>query len=189
MAALAEISDRLVERCKAGDRIAQFELYKKYTKAMHNVAMRITRDVMEAEDVLQEAFVRAFKNLHSFKGDSTFGAWLKRIVINTSINHLKKRKGEFVDIEDVKLDAFEHQPEFSSSSSQMKKIREAIMKLPDGYRLVFSLYLIEGYDHKEIGNILKISEATSKSQYSRAKKKLREMLGDMAPAMLVARSG
>ena len=164
LATLAEISDRLVERCKAGDRIAQFELYKRYTKAMLNVATRITRDVMEAEDVLQEAFVRAFRNLHSFKGDSTFGAWLKRIVINTSINHLKKRKGEFVDIEDAKIDTVEHQPEFKSSSPQMKRINEAIMKLPDGYRLVFNLYLIEGYDHKEIGEILGISEATSKSQ-------------------------
>ncbi|MCB0840320.1 MAG: RNA polymerase sigma factor [Bacteroidetes bacterium] len=187
------MSDRLVEqlleRCKQGDRIAQFELYKRYTKAMYNVAVRITRDVMEAEDVLQEAFVRAFRNLHSFKGDSTFGAWLKRIVINTSINHLKRKKADFVAIEDVKLDEYEPQPESFSSSKQTKRIHDAIMKLPEGYRVVFSLYLIEGYDHKEIGKILNISEATSKSQYSRAKKKLRNMLGDIAPAALMARSG
>ncbi|MEZ4828011.1 MAG: sigma-70 family RNA polymerase sigma factor [Bacteroidia bacterium] len=182
----------MVERCKRGDQMAQFELYKKYTKAMYNVAVRITRDAMEAEDVLQEAFVRAFRSLHSFKGDSTFGAWLKRIVINTSINHLKKRKGDFVDIDEVRIDVTEEKPERSEFAGQwdMSQVREAIMNLPEGYRLVFSLYLIEGYDHKEIGDILGISEATSKSQFSRAKKKLREMLEDaVEPGLRLARSG
>ncbi|MEZ4773431.1 MAG: sigma-70 family RNA polymerase sigma factor [Bacteroidia bacterium] len=192
MATLAEIPNLLVERCKRGDQMAQFELYKKYTKAMYNVAVRITRDAMEAEDVLQEAFVRAFRSLHSFKGDSTFGAWLKRIVINTSINHLKKRKGDFVDIDEVRIDVSEEKPEKGAFSAQwdMNQVREAIMNLPEGYRLVFSLYLIEGYDHKEIGDILGISEATSKSQFSRAKKKLREMLEDaVEPGLRLARSG
>ncbi|MDX2249881.1 MAG: RNA polymerase sigma factor [Bacteroidia bacterium] len=192
MATLAEIPNLLVERCKRGDQMAQFELYKKYTKAMYNVAVRITRDAMEAEDVLQEAFVRAFRSLHSFKGDSTFGAWLKRIVINTSINHLKKRKGDFVDIDEVKIDVSEEKPEKETFAPQweMKQVREAIMNLPEGYRLVFSLYLIEGYDHKEIGDILGISEATSKSQFSRAKKKLREMLEEaVEPGLRLARSG
>lgn len=145
--------------------------------------MRITQDYMEAEDVLQEAFVRAFKNLESFKGDSTFGAWFKRIVVNTSINHIKKRKMEFVEMEDrfVEADGKDEHIDFESYGSEwnMEVIRKAIDKLPDGYRVVFSLYLLEGYDHQEIGNILGVSEATSKSQYSRAKKKLREFLTEM----------
>ena len=92
LATIIDLHKALVERCKHGDRKAQHELYRRYMQAMYHVALQITQDAMEAEDVLQEAFIRAFRNLKSFKGDSTFGAWLKRIVINTSINHLKKRK-------------------------------------------------------------------------------------------------
>jgi len=147
---------------------------------MFNSAMRITRDYMEAEDVLQEAFVRAFKNINSFKGDSTFGAWLKRIVINTAINHVKKRKLEFVEVEDRHKELAEgpaaDEFELHQSGMSMEQIRKAIDLLPEGYRMVFCLYLLEGYDHQEIGHILGISEATSKSQYSRAKKKLRQLL-------------
>lgn len=170
--------------------MAQFELYRRYTKAMYNVAVRITRDTMEAEDVLQEAFVRAFRNLTSFKGDSTFGAWLKRIVINTSINHIKKRKGDFVPIEEVRIEVKDSEGDIFPARWSMKQIKAAIERLPEGYGLVFNLYLIEGYDHKEIGDILGISEATSKSQYSRAKKKLREMLvAEEESGFRLARSG
>ena len=183
MGAVIDIHETLIARCKKGDRKAQYEVYRLYSKAMFNVAMRITQDYMEAEDVLQEAFVRAFKNLESFKGDSTFGAWFKRIVVNTSINHIKKRKMEFVEMEDRFVEAEESDKhiDFESYGSEwnMEVIRKAIDKLPDGYRVVFSLYLLEGYDHQEIGNILGISEATSKSQYSRAKKKLREFLKEL----------
>lgn len=169
-------TDSLIERCKQGDQKAQHTLYNKYIRAMYRVALRITGDSMEAEDVLQEAFVRAFRNLHSFKGDATFGAWLKRIVINTSINHLKKRKTEFVGLEDEKLEIPEEERTSGDNLWNMKQIQHAISFLPDGYRKVFELYLLEGYDHKEIGSILNISEATSKSQFSRAKRKMRELL-------------
>ncbi|MFK7922805.1 MAG: RNA polymerase sigma factor [Bacteroidia bacterium] len=173
-----QIQELLVERCKQGDRKAQYELYKRYSKAMLNVAMRITNNYMEAEDVLQEAFVRAFRNLASFKGDATFGAWLKRIVINTAINHLKKRKAEFVGIDDERLEVPEETYEAPTPAWNIEQVRKAISQLPEGYRVVLSLYLIDGYDHKEIGHILGISEATSKSQFSRAKKKLRNILGE-----------
>ena len=143
---------------------------------MFNVAFRITNNYVEAEDVLQEAFVRAFRKLDSFKGDSTFGAWLKRIVVNTSINQLRKKRAEFVGLEDERLE-MQYEAEVERECQwDMKEIRKAIADLPEGYRVVFSLYCIEGYDHAEIGSILGISEATSKSQYSRAKKKLRETL-------------
>lgn len=168
----------LILQCKEGDRKAQFELYKRYAKAMLNVAYRITRSVEEAEDVLQEAFVRAFTKLDTYKGDATFGAWLKRIVVNTAINHLRSKKLDMIALEEG-MDHSEEPPVPVYDGDipwNMGEVRRAIDCLPDGYRTVFSLYVIEGYDHGEIGMILEISEATSKSQFSRARKKLREIL-------------
>lgn len=177
MATIVHLQDQLLERCKDGDKKAQSDLYHRYARAMFNVAMRITRDYMEAEDVLQESFVRAFKNLTSFKGDATFGAWLKRIVINTAINHLKRRRFLYDHLDEKHSDISpSEEPESFSAQPHTSQIQWAIKKLPEGYRLVFNLYLIEGYDHQEISHILNISEATSKSQYCRAKKKLRELL-------------
>jgi RNA polymerase sigma-70 factor (ECF subfamily) len=144
---------------------------------MYNVAYRIVNDEVEAEDVLQESFINAFNNLDNYRGDSTFGAWIKRIVINKSINYLHKKKMERIpedDRWDVKqeeeVDIFEGYP-FS-----VEKVRDAIENLPDGYRTVLSLYLLEGYDHGEIAEIMGITESTSKSQFNRAKKKLKEIL-------------
>jgi RNA polymerase sigma-70 factor (ECF subfamily) len=171
---------QLIERCKQGDAIAQATLYRNYLKAMQRIAFRITGDWMEAEDVIQEAFMRAFSHLHSFKAEATFGAWLKRIVINTAINHLKRRKAEWVPFDPDKFDVAEDEPRSFSSPWNLTQIQEAIQELPNGYRQVFELYQVEGYDHKEIGDILNISEATSKSQFSRAKRKLRQMLTEVA---------
>lgn len=172
-------NEPLIARCLAGDRHAQETLYRRYTRAMYRVALRITGDSMEAEDVLQEAFVRAFRSLHSFKGDATFGAWLKRIVINTSINHLKRRRNEWVGLDPHQVEVAAEEPSTTAALPwTMEQIQEAIRELPEGYQQVFCLYLLEGYDHKEIGDILNISEATSKSQYSRARRKLRELLCD-----------
>lgn len=143
---------------------------------MFNICYRITNDRDDAEDVLQESFVSAFKNLSSYNGTASFGAWLKRIVINNSLNFIKKNKVEVVPIEDhdrYEIADAEQEYEFLHSVEDVKK---AIELLPDGYRLVFSLYLLEGYDHREIAEILGITESTSKSQYNRSKKKLREIL-------------
>lgn len=143
---------------------------------MFNICYRITNDRDDAEDVLQESFVSAFKNLSSYNGTASFGAWLKRIVINKSLNFIKKNKVEVVPIEDrdrYEIADTEQEYEFLHSVEDVKK---AIELLPDGYRLVFSLYLLEGYDHREIAEILDITESTSKSQYNRSKKKLREIL-------------
>ena len=143
---------------------------------MYNVSYRITGREEDAEDALQEAFISAFKNLDSYRGDASFGAWLKRIVVNKAINILKKRKHELLPEDDD----FDIQEEEDTSgykeSLTIERVRDAIKDLPDGYRTVLSLYLLEGYDHQEIGEILKISESTSKSQLNRAKGKLRELL-------------
>lgn len=160
-----------------GDRQAQYELYKLYSKAMYNTCLRIVNDDMEAEDVLQESFVSAFKNLKSYKGSAAFGSWLKRIVVNNAINLVKKRRldvqpiDEATEYKEQTGEIFE--PDFTHEVAQVK---ECIQLLPEGYRMVLSLYLLEGYDHKEIAGIMGITESTSKSQFNRSKKKLREIL-------------
>ena len=166
----------LIERCRAGDQQAHYRLYKLYAKAMYNVAYRIVGGEDEAEDVLQEAFISAFKNLDLYRGDATFGSWLKRIVVNKAINEVKKRKMELMPEDedfDVKEDDDDevYRPELT-----VGRVKQAIESLPDGYRSVLSLYLLEGYDHQEIAEIMGITESTSKSQLNRSKKKLKEIL-------------
>ena len=170
------IHEDLIARCKAGDREAHYKLYKLYSRAMFNVSYRITGREEDAEDALQEAFISAFRNLNNYRGDAAFGAWLKRIVVNKAINVLKKRKHELMP-EDESWDVAE--PEAAAEYKEeltVDQVRKAIDQLPDGYRAVLSLYLLEGYDHEEIAGILNISESTSKSQLNRAKNKLREFL-------------
>ncbi|MFC6998318.1 RNA polymerase sigma factor [Rufibacter roseus] len=176
-----DVNAQVVARCKEGDRKAQYELYKLYSKSMFNVSMRITNDYTEAEDVLQESFLSAFRELHTFKGDSTFGSWLKRIVINKSITKVRSRRLQVTPMEESQ-DFVDEGPEYDQEDMDYKveSIKRAIQLLPDGYRVVLTLYLLEGYDHGEIADILSISEATSKSQYSRARKKLLALMEEQA---------
>jgi RNA polymerase sigma factor (sigma-70 family) len=170
-----DIHKPLVDRCRAGDSKAQYELYRLYAKSMFNVCMRIVNHVGEAEDILQDSFIEAFENIASFRSDSTFGAWLKRIVVNRSINSLKKRRLTLVEeMEEPVAEPAEINDE--DIQWEVQRVRSAIQSLPDGYRLVLSLYLLEGYDHAEIAQVLNITESTSKSQYNRAKAKARELL-------------
>ncbi len=160
-----------------GDVRAQYQLYSLYSKAMYNVCRRILNQQEEAEDMLQESFSYAFSKLGSFRFESSFGAWLKRIVVNTCINHLKKRKVDLVYMEQqndpVPNDEF---VDYEEIKFKVEGVMKALEKLPEGYRVVFSLYLLEGYDHKEIAEIMGISESTSKSQFFRAKLKIKEIL-------------
>jgi RNA polymerase sigma factor (sigma-70 family) len=168
----------LVVECKQGSKKACYELYHLYSKAMLNVAFRIVGNIGEAEDVLQEAFLDAFNKLKDFRQETTFGLWLKQIVVNRSINLLRKRKLELIELEG---DHLENIPEEESEDEeeiqyQVAMVKEAMKQLPDGYRVVLSLYLLEGYDHEEISQILNISENTSRTQFLRAKRKLMEIL-------------
>ncbi|MGN6395042.1 MAG: RNA polymerase sigma factor [Mucilaginibacter sp.] len=169
---------QLVLECKQGSKKACYELYKLYSKAMLNVAFRIVGNIAEAEDVLQEAFVDAFSKLKDFRQDTTFGLWLKQIVVHRSINLLRKRRLELVDLEEGQLEniADDEVEDEEEIQFQAARIKEAMKELPEGYRLVISLYLLEGYDHEEIGQILNISENTSRTQFLRAKRKLLEIL-------------
>ena len=175
----ANTHNTLVESCRKGNRKAQFELYRLYSRTMYNVCLRIVKNELDAEDVLQNAFVDIFSKMDSFRFESSIGAWIKRIVVNHSINFLKQRRLQFETFEDKHQDSISNPSDDSDISRitlNVEQIKKALYALPDGYRVVFSLYLLEGYDHQEIGEILGISEATSKSQYSRAKNKIREIL-------------
>lgn len=173
-----EIHKELIEQSKRGDRKSQHQLYSLYAKAMFNICVRMLNSVQEAEDVLQDAFCDAFGNLGSFRYEASFGSWLKRLVVNHCINHLKRKRVNLVHHDDM---AIFDEPEDSPDTGDdlqlgVKKIHEAMQQLPEGYRVIFSLYLLEGYDHTEISEILGISESTSKSQFLRAKVKIREIL-------------
>jgi RNA polymerase sigma-70 factor (ECF subfamily) len=171
------IHESLIDDCRKGDRIAQFRLYNQYSKAMFNLAYRMMNNREEAEDMLQDAFVECFRNLGSFRFESTFGAWLKRIVVNRCINQIQRKKIDLELCENLPVTAQEDE---ENEEYDNTAIIRGIEKLPDGYRIILTLYLLEGYDHSEIAQILKISESTSKSQYSRAKEKLRHMLKGQA---------
>jgi RNA polymerase sigma-70 factor (ECF subfamily) len=165
----------LIERCREGHREAQFELYRLYSRAMYNTALRMLKHPHDAEDVLQSAFVEVFTKLDSFRYESSIGAWIKRITVNKCINFMKSRRMTFAELT-ANTDRVDAEEVASEPIYSVEKINRAISELPDGYRVVFSLYALEGYDHEEIGQILGVTEATSKSQYIRAKSKLREML-------------
>ncbi|MBN1950509.1 MAG: RNA polymerase sigma factor [Bacteroidales bacterium] len=174
--AYQDIHRDIIELSKAGNQKAQYQLYRLYAKAMYNICCRMMNNQAEAEDLLQESFAEAFLKLDSFRYESSFGAWLKRIVVNKCINHMKKRRAQLVYTE--------HVPEADPSEDRdpetyeldVKKIHKAMEQLPEGYRVIFSLYLLEGYDHGEIAQIMGITESTSKSQFSRAKQKIKEIL-------------
>ncbi len=170
--------DELVERCRQGDRRSYGELYQKYSKAMYNTSLRIVNHTADAEDVLQESFVDAFAAIESFAYKSTFGAWLKRIVINKSINSLRKRKMEIIDIEKTSALHIPEEDSFDEEGLKYKveEIKKAVKELPNGYRTVISLHLFEGYDQEEIAEILQISHATVRTQYMRAKHKLLSLI-------------
>lgn len=172
------IHRELVERSKQGDRKAQYELYGLYVDAMFNIGMRMLYTREDAEDVVQDSFVDAFRNLAGFRYESTFGSWLKRIVINKCINHINKKRVDTKPLEDhdYRLHVVEEEEVRSDDQYEIERVKAGIKQLTDGYRQIITLYLIEGYDHREISAILNISEGTSKSQYHRAKKKLLEIL-------------
>lgn len=146
---------------------------------MFVVAQRFVRDTMEAEDIVQESFISAFLKLHQFKGEVTFGAWLKRIVINKCIDNLKSRKQQLTELDEVHLKVVETDKDdewLVEDAITLDEVKETINQLPDKYKYVLMLYLMEGYDHQEISQILKISEVASRTQLSRGRKMLKDRL-------------
>lgn len=167
---------KLIESCKNGNERSKYELYQLYSRAMFNICNRMMNNREEAEDMLQEAFTQAFMKLHTFRHESGFGTWLKRIVVNTCINAMNKRKIELAYLEENKRSDVTEEEENDEVQFDVNSIKKAMEKLPDGGRMIFSLYLLEGYDHVEIAQILNITESTSKSQYMRARRRIVEIL-------------
>ena len=169
----------IIEQCKQNNRKAQLQLYNQYFDGMYMVAKRFLKDTQDAEDVVQEAFIKAFTKLHQYKSEVTFGAWLKRIVVNKSIDFLKSKNQRLVDLEEVHLkvmDVSQDNKWLVDDTITVDDVKKAIDNLPDKYQYVLMLYLIEGYDHQEISEILKISQIASRTQLSRGKLKLQELL-------------
>ena len=169
--------NQLLERCKKSDTTAQMQIYKDYYKAMYNTSLRILKDEFEAEDIMQEAFLTAFTKLNTFKGEVTFGAWLKRIVINKSLTQLKKNN-KYQDVKMEVLSEASNDTEEVINYSDLKasKVLEMLNSLKDNYRVVLTLNLIEGYDYEEIAQILAYTDENVRTTISRAKKKLKQLL-------------
>ena len=177
MEVLTQHKTELIERCEKGDNAAQFELYKQYYKAMYNTALRIVNNSFEAEDIMQESFLSAFTKLDSFSGTVTFGAWLKRIVVNNSITALKnKKKLDTISLEKVTIKEVEEEVKQDYSLLKASDILNKVSQLKNNYKVAITLNLIEGYDYEEIAQIMDISYENSRTTVSRAKNKLRQLL-------------
>jgi RNA polymerase sigma-70 factor (ECF subfamily) len=169
------IHQALIDRCKRGESKAQYEIYRLYHKAMYNTCLRIVGDVSEAEDIMQESFFKAFDKISSYRNEVSFGAWLKRIVVNASLDFVKKRKIEITSIDQAYgLGEVDDDDDFTPES--VEQLRLAIEQLSEGYRLVVNLVCIEGYSHDEVAEMLGISASTSRSQLARAKHRLLEII-------------
>lgn len=153
------------------------ELYRHYNQAMFGTALRLVNDRQRAEELMHDGFLEAFRKLDRFRGESTFGAWLKRIVINKCLDEVRRFSPEWVSWEDHAQDQESIQESVAEIPTVTRDmVTKAIADLPEGYRLVVSLYLIEGYDHDEIAGIMNISASTSRSQLARARQRLRTVL-------------
>ncbi|MFZ9030557.1 MAG: RNA polymerase sigma factor [Bacteroidetes bacterium] len=167
----------LIEQCRKHNRRAQLTLYRQYAHGMFCVAMRFVKNTADAEDITQEAFIKAFQRIDQFEGNVTFGAWLKRIVVNRSIDFLKSRKQQFVELQENRLSIVQEQEDWSVDQEvQVETVKAAMEELPDKYRYVVQLYLVEGYDHQEISEILDLRETTCRTRLMRGKQYLKELL-------------
>lgn len=171
-----EEEKELIDRCLNQDSSAQEELYRRFASRMYGICLRFAGETVEAQDLLQEGFIKTFQKLRSYRSEGSFEGWIRRIFINTAIN-VKRREMKFNVNKDIDQD---HHPEDAEADAlsrlSQQELLDMIHQLPLGYRTVFNLYVIEGYKHREIGKMLKISENTSKSQLSGARKSLRMLL-------------
>lgn len=166
--------------CKQGSQAAQLEVYNRYYKAMYNTSLRIVKDQAEAQDVMQESFLNAFTKLDSFKGDATFGSWLKKIVVNKSLNSYQKSKRiDQTPLEDHLYKIEDHSPGLAAidyDGLRVQDVMHAMDKLKENYKQSLSLHLIEGYDYEEMSEIMNLSYANCRTMVSRAKDSLRKIL-------------
>lgn len=177
---LGSSEEELIAACQAGKRVAQKRIYELFAPKMVNVCRRYTKDVEHAQDLMHDGFIKVFLNIRKFRAESSLETWITRIMINNCISAIKKevRRGIKVKIEDVKLrdsESFDFELE-SKQPITAKQVFETMEELPIGYRTVLSLYLLDGFTHREIGEQLGISEGTSKSQLAKAKRLIAKLL-------------
>jgi RNA polymerase sigma factor (sigma-70 family) len=165
----------LIENCINGNRKSQKQLYDMYSPKMFSVCLRYSKNQMDAEDVLQDGFVKLFNNLHRFRGEGSFDGWVRRIFVNTAIEHIRRKNLNTTCGEGLENSVVDKQQNALDNLYEKDLIRTS-MTLSEGYRTVFNLYAVEGYSHKEIASQLGITESTSKSQFSRAKALLRNII-------------
>lgn len=171
------LQHRLIEDCKNNSRKAQLKLYNKYSNGMYYVALRFMNNTQEAEDAMQEGFIKAFEKLHQFNGEVSFGAWLKKIVINKCLDKLKTKTLEVTAINEQVLGKVEEESSWAVQDGiTVAEIKAKMNNLTEKYRYPLMLFLVEGYDHEEISEILKISQVASRTLVHRGKKKLQEEL-------------
>ena len=166
----------LIERCVAHDPKAQEYLYKRFSRKMYGVCLRFARNTLEADDILQEAFIKIFTYLKDFRHEGALEGWIRRTVINTAINYYNSRVNDWSETTIDKAEAYQATAEDILDRISTNDLLNLIQELPEGYRMVFNLYVIEGYNHQEIAEMLHISENTSKSQLSRARMSLQDRL-------------
>ncbi|RBL89233.1 hypothetical protein DF182_22165 [Chitinophaga flava] len=170
-----QIDGNVIDRCKRGDVRAFRELYNAYAAAMYNICLRMTGNVSDAEDTLQEAFIQVHRNIGKLESNTSVTAWIKRIVVNHCLNNLRKKKVYFEEVEEVEV-AEEPGIDEDSFTWTVSAVKSAIHGLPQGYRTVLNLYLFEEYSHREIAEMMGITESTVKTQYMRAKEKVRQIV-------------
>ena len=170
---------QIIKGCKKGDRKAQAELYNRFRAQLFGVCLRYASNYEEAKDWLQDGFIQIYKDLYQYKPTGSLRGWMRKVVVNVALQHIRKKKRLFPIVEISQIAGDYETAEDLFSHFRAKALMQMIQQLPDGYRAVFNLYVIEGYSHKEIGQQLGISEATSKSQLSRAKMALRKLLEEV----------
>ncbi|MCA9740643.1 MAG: sigma-70 family RNA polymerase sigma factor [Deferribacteres bacterium] len=174
-----DADQELVVRCSSGERSAQFQLYEKYKDSVYSIAFRMANDSQVAEDIVQDVFIKVFKNIGSFRGDAAFSSWLYRITSNVCINHFRKAKRwkALVSNGYFETQTETHQaPDAARQTELAPHLEHAIRQLPEGYRMVFVLHDVQGFRHEEIGAMLNIAIGTSKSQLHKARRELRQLL-------------
>lgn len=168
--------EAILQDCLNNDALAQKELYNRYSPRMLSVCYRFAHNREDAEDMLQEGFIKVFSQIHTFRNQGALEGWIRRIIVHTCINTLKKNKKFAENVELIHASSVQVREETIPSIMQAKQLIECIRMLPMGYRTVLNLYAIEGYTHKEIGDMLDVEESTSRSQYTRAKQMLEDIL-------------
>lgn len=175
---MTELQQNILARCKNGERMAQQQLYEHFKAKMFAVCLRYANSRPDAEDVLQEGFVKVFRDLHQFRGEGSFEGWMRRVIVNVALQHLRKQRGglQFAELENVEYKLSDVEDSVFEESEKAAALVKLMQKMPTGFRTVLNLYVLEEYSHQEIADELGISVGTSKSQLNRAKAFLKNLL-------------